>query len=407
MAAETSNNRQAVNDPREYQVIVLIANVPETFTFHRDVTVSQLVTAVSHRTGKLVKAISLRFGGKLLDKLDKPLSFYGIRSGCKIYARVKLLPGLDCLGPFTIVPNIGAKYNMEGAPYVQMIAPRSILEKLCAITREHEHLFQVSEKHLVTLPDHLRVAAHIPVGANVGFRWVYPFVKTQHSTPEKIKTLDPSDPLIALILFGGYLYVDHQDQVLQVNGIKPGPGLYFDGPYRMNHNCFDLAFKDGRFQECTVELEDCKSFCWFLPGEDKSIKDKTGAPAFTDEDGNEIEIPHGAFGYETSGSARIFRISDNIPSGHFLVTVLSSTPEAHLTSVAHIKDEEESKDDSQNCVICLEPYGDGDKRRVVNKTCNHACLHHACANQLLSASHGAQCPICRSRVTSIERMPFV
>jgi hypothetical protein len=356
------------------------------------------VATVSHRTGKLAKALSLRFGGKLLDKPEQPLSFYGIRSGCKIYARIKLLPGLDCLGPFTIVPNIEAKYNMEGAPYVQMTGPKQILGKLFSITGEQEHLFQVSEKNLVTLPDDLRAAAHIPLGENVSFRWVYPFVKTKHSTPEKIKTLDPSDPLIALILFGGYLYVDHNDQVLQVNGIKPGPGLYFDGPYKMNPDCFDLAFKEGRFQECTVELEGCKSFCWFLPGEDGAIKEQIGVAAFTDEEGNEIGIPHGAFGYESTDGHRIFRISDNIPSGHFPVTEFSSV--AHLDNVT-------SMDDTQSCVICLVPYGDGDLRRVVNKPCNHACLHHACANQLLSSSRRAQCPICRVQVTSLERMPYL
>ena len=265
MSASTSTNGTTAN---ETEIIVQVANVPEKFRFHKDVTVLQLLMSVSHRTGKPTKALSLRFGGKLLDKFDKNLSFYGIRTGCKIYARVKLLPGLDCLGPFSVAPKIGALYNMEGAPYVQMIGPKEILRKLYTITAEQEHLFQVSEKHLVTLPNELREAANIPLGENVSFRWVYPFVKTKHSTPDKIKSLSPADPLIALILFGGYVYVDGNDQVLQVNGIKPGPGLFFDGPYKMSSECFDQAYKDGRFQECTVELEGCKSFCWFLPGED-------------------------------------------------------------------------------------------------------------------------------------------
>ena len=399
MSSQRNTREGATKDQGEFEVTVHIANVPETFRFHKDVTVLQLITAVSHRTGKLRKAISLRFGGKLLDKFDKTLSFYGIRGGCKIYARVKLLPGLDCLGPFTIVPNIDAKYNMEGAPYVQMIGPKRILEKLFSITGEQEHLFQVSERHPVTLPDDLRSAAHIPLGDNVSFRWVYPFVKTKHSTAEKIKILDPAHPLIALILFGGYLYVDQNDQVIQVNGIKPGPGLYFDGPYNMSTECFDLAFKDGRFQECTVELEGCKSFSWFLPGEDTAIKEKIGEMAFTDDVGNEIRIPHGAFGYECNDSHRIFRISDNILSGHFPVT--------EFTSVAHLENTDTNGDDAHSCVICLEPYGDGEQRRVVNKPCNHACLHHACANQLLSASRRPQCPICRVQVTSLERMPFI
>jgi hypothetical protein len=399
----TSQNRNGqTNSPEEFKIIVQVANVPEKFIFHyiQHVTVSKLVAAVGHRTGKMSKAITLRFGGKVLDKLDQPLSFYGIRSGSKVYASLKLLPGLDCLGPFTIVPNIGATYTMEGAPYVQMIGPKSILEKLSSLTGEQENLFQVSEKHLVTLPDALRAAANIPLGENVSFRWVYPFAKTKHSTNEKIKSVNPSDPLSALILFGGFLYVDDKnDQVVQVNGIKPGPGLYFDGPYKMSPECFELVFQDGRFQECTVELEGCNSFCWFIPGEDASIKDQIGLSAFTDDDGNEISIPHGAFGYEcTEEGPRIFRISDNIPSGHF--------PVREFNSVAHQTDVTED-DDVQTCVICLEPYGDGDLRRVVSKPCNHACLHHACANQLLSASRRAQCPICRARVTSLERMPYL
>ena len=147
-----------------------------------------------------------------------------------------------------------------------------------------------------------------------------------------------------------------------------------------------------------MELEGCTSFCWFLPGEHEALKDQTGSNAFTDEDGNEIGIPHGAFGYETNDCPRIFRISDNIPSGHFPVT--------EFTSLAHLENADD-KDDTQSCVICLQPYGDGDFRRVVNKPCNHACLHHACANQLLSASRTSQCPICRVKVTSLERMPFI
>jgi len=405
MSTNPNRNGQKTNDsPEEFKIIVLVANVPEKFTFHyiQHVTVSKLLDAVCHRTGKLSKAISLRFGGKVLDNPEQPLSFYGIRSGCKVYASLKLLPGLDCLGPFTIVPNIGATYNMDGAPYVQMIGPKPILENLSSLTGEQENLFQVSEKHLVTLPDDLRISANIPLGENISFRWIYPFAKTKHSTTEKIKSLNPGDPLISLILFGGFLYVnDHNDQVIQVNGIKPGPGLYFDGPYKMNPECFDLVFQDGRFQECTVELEECKSFCWFLPGEDASIKDHIGMPAFTDEDGNEIGIPHGAFGYECTDGPRIFRISDNIPSGHFPVTEFNSI--AHQSDVASCTEDNEE----QTCVICLDPYSDGDLRRVVNKPCNHACLHYSCANQLLSASRRAQCPICRARVTSLERMPYL
>ena len=78
---------------------------------------------------------------------------------------------------------------------------------------------------------------------------------------------------------------------------------------------------------------------------------------------------------------------------------------AEFTSLAHL--ENDDKDDAQNCVICLEPYGDDDLRRVVNKPCNHACLHYACANQLLSASWRPQCPICRITVKSLESMPFI
>ena len=309
------------------------------------------------------------------------------------------------MGPFTVVPNVGTTYNMEGAPYVQLIGPQRLLGHLLNLNGEDQQFFQVSARHRVTLPDDIRLGAHIPLGENVSFRWVYPFVKTKLSTSDKIKALEPSHPLVALILYGGYLYVDEHDQVLQVNGVKPGPGLYFDGPYKISPACFDLAFKDGRFQECTVELEGCKSFSWFLPGEDAAIKEKTGAFAFTDDEGNEIGIPHGAFGYDCVDGPRLFRISDIIPSGHFPVTEFTSL--AHQKNVVSGADGGDS-DDVQNCVICLEPYGDGDQRRVVNKPCNHACMHHACANQLLSSGPNRdKCPICRTPVASLERMPFI
>merc|ERR1711962_604679 len=171
-----------------------------------------------------------------------------------------------------------------------MVGPPNILRELTKITHEYEHFFQVSPPHLVTLPDNIRLLAHIPLGEGVSFRWVYPFVKTKHSTAEKIRQLDPSDPLIALILFGGYLYTDRYGNVIQVNGVKPGPGLFFDGPYKMAPQAFDLIFKDGRFQEITIELEGCKAFCWFLPGEDEAIKRKIHTAPFFDDNGKEVSI---------------------------------------------------------------------------------------------------------------------
>ena len=385
------------------EVTVLVANVPEHFSFTTDITISHLLSAVSNRTRKPIKSLSLRFAGKLLDKLDKTLSFYGIVSGCKINARVKLLPGLDCLGPFSVVPNINAQYDMEGDPYIQMIGPQNILTQLYQITHEYEHFFQVSPPHLVTLPDNIRLLAHIPLGEGVSFRWVYPFVKTKHSTAEKIKELDPSDPLIALILFGGYLYVDRNGSVIQVNGVKPGPGLFFDGPYKMAAEAFNHVYREGRFQETTIELEDCKAFCWFLPGEDEAIKQTICTAPFFDDNGKEVSIRHGAFGYQCSGDEhRIFRISDNIKPGFF--------PVKEFTSLAHVEtsqNDDPSSSDVQTCVMCLDKYSEGDKQRVVNKPCNHACLHHSCANQLLSASSRPQCPICRMDVIALEKMPYL
>lgn len=415
------------------KINIEVATVATEFEVDQNATVKDLIQAFLDKYAIPEKALSFRFAGKLLDQPEKPLSYYRIREGCKIFAQPKPVPGLTCLGPFEVVPNLDVKYRMDTLPYVELYHPASLVRQLSTVTREVQQIFQVSPAAPVTLPDDIRREAHIPLGPNVFFRWVYPFVKTRYSTAEIVGNLDKSDPLIALALYGGYMYVDDNDQVIQVNGIKPGPGLFFDGPYKISQACFDFIQREGRFQECTVELEGCTEFCWFLPNEHINLNDHLNDDqyAFYDAQDNMVTIEHGAFGYNTTDGMehRLFRIVAEAPTGHFPTTNFddrptdglpassSSTDTSLEPSITINRQQSDRRDDmtqeeqtaDQQCTVCLQIYNDPpddeEFKRVICKPCNHSCMHYKCANQLLS--YGNKCPICRATVTTLEKFPFL
>ena len=159
--------------------------------------------------------------------------------------------------------------SVEFMPYVTLIhSPPASQRTLSQLTREAP-LFQVSPPSKVTLPDDIRRVANIPTGDNVYFRWVYPFVTDSTTDPRVIQALDASDSIVALFLFGGYLYTDGQNQQLQVNGIKRGHGLYFAGPYYLSEGCCQYLERQGRFQNITLKLQNCEAFAWLIPGEER------------------------------------------------------------------------------------------------------------------------------------------
>lgn len=302
------------------EIIVSGKGFKENFQYDDgSVTIEQLTKDFAERTKIRRNALKLRFAGKLLDDTTATLSSYDIRSGCNINCSTRKLPGFDSLGPFGIVPNLEKMFNIQVLlkdSNGEMTCSSECLKKFSSITGLNDSILVclVSPKHKVTLSDEMRVEAKIPLGDNVYFCWMYPFLKVENCTEDGIKALDASDPFISLILYGGYLYLDQNDVMIQVNGIKQGPGLYFDGPFHMNQLCFDEIQKNGRFQPTTIKLEDCESFCWFLPSEEKSIKSIIGVPPFTDDDGNEVPIPHGAFGYECpKNNHRMFLVTDKVP----------------------------------------------------------------------------------------------
>ena len=57
---------------------------------------------------------------------------------------------------------------------------------------------QVSEKNLVTLPDELRTAAHIPLGSNVSFRWC---LAAQIDAKKRLKIMSKNGQKFEFLIF--------------------------------------------------------------------------------------------------------------------------------------------------------------------------------------------------------------
>jgi len=147
---------------------------------------------------------------------------------------------------------------------------------------------QFSPAHPITLSTVEKKAALIPTDAT-SFVWSYPVAIL--IDPSKTKGIDWTDPDIAFLTVGGYVYFNNRNLVCGVNTIIPSShGLQFSKPKKWNHDYTSFLQKDGRFQSITIKaLNDCGAwyFAWIRP--DEPLKDSFGV--------EEKICPNGGFVY--------------------------------------------------------------------------------------------------------------
>jgi len=127
---------------------------------------------------------------------------------------------------------------------------------------------QFSPAHPITLSVEEKKAALIPA-ESASFVWAYPVAITVDVS--KLQGIDPSDPDLAFLMVGGYVYFNKEHQVCGVNTIVPADnGLVFSKPKKWNHDLTRYLAKSGRFQPITIKaLHDCGArwYCWIRPDE--------------------------------------------------------------------------------------------------------------------------------------------
>jgi len=115
----------------------------------------------------------------------------------------------------------------------------------------------------------------IPITATA-FVWSYPVAVSVD--PAKANKIDFTDPDMAFLMVGGYVYFDKNRKVCGVNTIIPATqGLQFSKPKKWNQDFTHFLMKDGRFQSITIKaLNDCGAwfFCWIRP--DEPLRDSFG-----------------------------------------------------------------------------------------------------------------------------------
>jgi hypothetical protein len=168
-------------------------------------------------------------------------------------------------------PNEGGMFYMDQAAF----SYNPSLKALAKYIRDWPVIGQFSPSHPITLNPSAKKAALIPANAG-SFVWSYP-VAIQID-PSKSKGIDFTDPDIAFLTVGGYVYFDDKKAVCGVNTIIPATtGLQFSKPIKWNSSWTPYLAKDGRFQSITIKpLNDCGAwyFCWIRP--DEPIYDTMG-----------------------------------------------------------------------------------------------------------------------------------
>eukprot|EP00298_Acanthocystis_sp_HF-20_P009485 c18328_g1_i1.p1 GENE.c18328_g1_i1~~c18328_g1_i1.p1 ORF type:complete len:233 (-),score=88.73 c18328_g1_i1:118-816(-) len=128
---------------------------------------------------------------------------------------------------------------------------------------------QLSPLYPVTLSDEDKIKANIPSNAKK-FLWAYTLAGVSQLSDEGKEKLIKDDPDFALLLFGGYIYLDEKGDIAGVNAICPGEGLFFSGPQRWKHTNTRELYRAGRFQPITIhsmKAQGATHFCWIGPNE--------------------------------------------------------------------------------------------------------------------------------------------
>lgn len=122
----------------------------------------------------------------------------------------------------------------------------------------------------ITMDEHTRKIGNIPEDAAY-MAWAYPLSGLNILEDSIKRKLDPATPEISFILFGGFLFFNENNELLQANAIYSGNNISFDKPKEINYGyVHSTLVKAGRLQDVTrQELIDIgvTHYCWINPNE--------------------------------------------------------------------------------------------------------------------------------------------
>jgi len=217
-------------------------------------------------------------------------------------------PPLEALGPFSAKRNVRVKLRtvekvvkgtdgVNGTLY-EVTGPKPIV-KLCKQINLST-LGTLSPLGEITLPKDQWAGANIPKDASM-FAFAYPLAGVSQLNNDELQSFSDND-LHKFVTIGGYVYFTAQGEVLQVNAIDMGPGIFFDGPHALPMTALVELQKQGRMQPVSAgALRDtgAEFFCCMRPGEETTLK---GLPK---------SVENGAFAYNYGGDGtknRYFRV---------------------------------------------------------------------------------------------------
>jgi len=151
----------------------------------------------------------------------------------------------------------------------------------------------LSPQHAVNLPDAARERAGIPASAR-HFMFSYPVeVQSGDSTLGAIEASSSSNPDLAFLSYGGFIYLDDSlTRIVHINAVLPSNkgGLSFGPPLKWEGKWTNRLVRAGRFRPVTVEAicaGGATHFCWIRPNEVMWFGSTGGAPI----------CPFGGFAY--------------------------------------------------------------------------------------------------------------
>lgn len=141
----------------------------------------------------------------------------------------------------------------------------------------------------VTLDEESRRRVNIHPEARY-FAFAYPVAPAaalDTMSPDQVAELDPSDPRVAFMFAGGFVYLDEDYEPLHITALAQGPGLFFEGPFHLPATFASRLAREKKLHNVTLfemHQRGAMSFCWLPP--DGAHQSMPGVP-----------MPHGAFAY--------------------------------------------------------------------------------------------------------------
>mmetsp|Transcript_147666 Transcript_147666/g.258178 ORF Transcript_147666/g.258178 Transcript_147666/m.258178 type:complete len:630 (-) Transcript_147666:890-2779(-) len=206
-----------------------------------------------------------------------------------------LSPPMGTLGPFTMLPDIRISIlvDLKSLQY-HVESPQQVLRDLADDYGIEIPLGSISPPSPITVDLSRREQSYIPANAH-SFCFVYPLEPIRGLQPKYWD--QPKDPRMALLLCGGYVYLNEMKEVIRLNALVAGEGLVLEGPFSpVPPLLLKELQRSKRFHSVpafhSVETDARMStvFAWLTPEEAHSI-------AIMDADHDEKEVVHGAFAY--------------------------------------------------------------------------------------------------------------